>query len=78
MYRPTPSEDYRLQVCGGMMGAIDIFNMAICPSLLANCATWMNLNKDTIKKLYAIQKLFLKVVLRLPSSTVLPSYRAET
>ena len=71
-------EDYRLQICGGMMGALDIFNMAICPSLLANCGMWTNVNKETIKKLDVIQNLFVKVLLRLPSSTVLPSYRAET
>ena len=60
------------------MGAIDIFNMAICPSLLANCGTWVNISKETVKKLDALQHLFVKVLLRLPSSTVLPAYRAET
>ena len=71
-------EDFRLQICGGMMGAIDILNMAIFPSLLANCGTWVNISKETVKKLDALQNLFGKVLLRLPSSTVLPAYRAET
>ena len=61
-----------------MMGALEIFNMAICPSLLANCGTWVNISKETIKKLDSLQNLFVKVLLKLPSSTVLPSYRAET
>ena len=50
-------KDYRLQICGRMMGAIDIFNIAICPSLLANCGPWVNISKETIKKLDSIQNL---------------------
>ena len=39
---------------------------------------WTDISSSVIKKLDATQNLFVRAVLRLPSSTVLPSYRAET
>ena len=71
-------EDFRMQICGGMVGAVQLFESGIVPKLLANAGTWVGITATTIKKLDAIQNLFVQVVLRLPSSTVLPSYRAET
>lgn len=60
-------KDFQLQICGGMMGALDIFNMAICPDLLANCGSWINVGEITIKRLYSLQNKFVKVLLKLPS-----------
>ena len=71
-------EDFRMQICGGMVGAIQLYESGIVPKLLANAGTWVGITATTVKKLDAIQNLFVQVVLRLPSSTVLPSYRAET
>ena len=71
-------EDFRMQICGGIVGAVQLFESGIVPKLLANAGTWVGITATTIKKLDAIQNLFVHVVLRLPSSTVLPSYRAET
>ena len=67
-----------MQICGGMVGAIQLYESGIVPKLLANAGTWVGITATTIKKLDAIQNLFVQVVLRLPSSTVLPAYRAET
>ena len=50
-------EDYRLQIWWRMMGAIDIFNISICPSLLANWGPRVNISKETFKKLDSIQNL---------------------
>ena len=71
-------EDFRMQICGGMRGAIDIFEACICTKLLANCGVWTKISEQAVKKLDAIQNLFVQVLLRLPSSTPLPAYRAET
>ena len=71
-------EDYRMQICGGMVGAINLFEACIVPRLLANSGVWVEIASSTIKKLDATQNLFVQALLRLPSSTVLPSYRAET
>ena len=71
-------EDYRMQICGGMVGAINVFEACIVPRLLANSGVWVEISNSAIKKLDATQHLFVQALLRLPSSTVLPSYRAET
>ena len=71
-------EDYRMQICGGMVGAINLFEACIVPRLLANSGVWVEISNSAIKKLDATQHLFVQALLRLPSSTVLPSYRAET
>ena len=46
------------------------------PSLVANCATWMDIRKETEEKLDAIQDLFGKVLLQMPQSTPKLSIRA--
>ena len=71
-------KDFQVQICGGMIGALDIFNMAICPALLANCGSWINVGETTIKRLYSLQNTFVKVLLKLPSSIALPALRSET
>ena len=70
-------EDYRMQLCGGMVGAISLFESCIVPRLLANSGVWTEIASSTVKKLDATQNLFVQALLRLPSSTVLVSYRAE-
>ena len=50
----------------------------ICPALPANAGTWTKIVKQTVKKLDDLQNLFLQVLLKVPSSTPKPAYRAET
>ena len=71
-------EDFRMQISGGMMGALKLFKSCIVPKLLANSGVWVEISNTTIKKLDAVQNLFVQVLLRLPSSTVREAYRAET
>ena len=71
-------DDFRIQICGGIVGAVHLYESAIVPKLLAHARTWVGISATSIKKLDAIQNLFVQVVLRLPSSTVLPASRAET
>ena len=71
-------EDFRMQICGALVGALKLYESCIVPRLLANAGVWVDISKDTIKKLDAVQNLFVQVLLRLPSSTVLLAYRAET
>ena len=67
-------EDMRMQVMGGMMGALDLWNHALIPSLLANCGTWTEISKGTLSKLEDLQNLFLR---RVPTSTPKIALRAE-
>ena len=69
-------EDIRMQAVGGIETAIELYESSIVPSLIANCETWQEIRKDTEDKLDALQDLFGKVVLQMPSSTPKLSIRA--
>ena len=62
-------EDFRMQAVGGMEAAIDLYESCIVPSLIANCATWLDIKKETEDKLDSIQDLFGRVLLKMPQST---------
>ena len=55
-----------------MRGALDIWEMSIIPSLLANCGSWVEMSKTD-----DLQKLFCRLVYACPSWTPIPALRAE-
>ena len=63
------TEDFRMQVVGGMRAAIDIYESCIVSSLLSNCGTWTEINKKEIKLLDEHQDTFVRALLQLPLST---------
>ena len=71
-------EDYRMQVVGGMLGALDIYNTCIVSSLLNNCSVWVDIQEKSIKRLDTLQNMFVKTLLHLPDSTPVPALRAIT
>jgi hypothetical protein len=71
-------EDWRAQVAGGFMGALDLFELAILPTLLYNAETWVGIQEDTITGLENLQLFFLRLVLRVPISTPKVALRSET
>ena len=50
---------------------LDIFQMAILPVLLNNSATWMGMDRMTIKKLEDFQHILQRCLLGVPNSTPL-------
>ena len=70
--------DFCLQLLGGMVGAIVLWEECILSSLLTNCGTWTNISEETIMKLDDLQNLFVQVLLKLPHSTPRLSMRALT
>ena len=68
-------DDYRLQAVGGMMGACDLWNLALIPSLINNCSTWIGISSKLVDRLEAIQE---KLILEVPVSTPKVALRAET
>ena len=60
-------EDLRMQVVGGMTAALD--KSCLVPSLLANCATWLDVKQHTVDRLDSIQDLFGRVLLQVPQSS---------
>ena len=57
------------------MGALVIFNNYIIPSLLFNCDVWVGISSQSVKRLDDLQHMFVRLLLRLPSSTPIPALR---
>ena len=51
-------EDVRMQAVGGFKAALDLYESCIVTSLMANCSTWMEIDKKTEEELDALQDLF--------------------
>ena len=66
-------DDDRIQTIGGMMGAWDLWNLAVIPSLLNNCSTWEGITSKMVDKLEAMQERYIRLLLEVPVSL-----RAET
>ena len=62
-------EDFRMQAVGGIMGAWDLWNSAILPSLLCNCSTWTELPTKAVDLCEELQNLFIRIMLQVPVST---------
>ena len=71
-------EDCRSQCIGGFMAAIDLWELAIIPTLLYNAGTWTEIDDDTIEILEELQLFFLRMILQVPVSTPKASLRWET
>ena len=70
-------KDWRMQCVGGMMGAWDIWEMSIIPSLLAKCGTWVEISQRAIDTLDGLQDLYCSLVYSCPGSTPKPALRGE-
>ena len=62
-------EDFRMQCVGGLLGAFDIWEMAILQSLLNNSETWTEISNDSVKEFEDIQNSFIRMVLDSPRTT---------
>ena len=62
-------EDFRMQSVGGIEAAIDLYESCVVPSLLANCATWLDVKQHTVDRLDSTQDLFGCVLLQVPLSS---------
>ena len=61
-------EDLRMMRLGGIMGALQIWEMAIIPMLMNNSETWTDIKSDHIEALENMQTLFLSMILCVPNS----------
>ena len=66
-------EDVRMMVVGGVLGAIDIWELALLPSLLNNSENWIMISDEDIKLLEDVQELFLRNVFAVPMSVPKPA-----
>ena len=56
-------EDLRMQMIGGIKCGLDIWELALVPSLINNAGTWVMVDNKTIDKLNSLQNTFLQVLL---------------
>ena len=71
-------DDFRAQCVGGFMVAIDLWELAIIPTLLNNAGTWTNIDEKTEDRLEELQLFFVRLVLQVPVSTPKVALRSET
>ena len=71
-------DDFRLQAMVGVMGALDLWNMAVVPSLMDNCSTWIGITGKLVDRLESIQERYVRLMLEVPVSTPKIALRAET
>ena len=62
-------EDFRIDSIGGLRVGLEIFELAIVPSLLNNSDTWVEIDKETEKKLDNLQNIMFRSLFAVPSST---------
>ena len=53
-------EDLRLQMIGGLKCGLDIWEMAIIPSLLNNAGTWTHISGQALESVNKLQNMFLQ------------------
>ena len=71
-------EDWRAQCVGGFQSALDLFQLAILPTLLYNSETWVELPREAEECLENLQLFFVRLVLRVPQGTPKVALRSET
>ena len=69
--------DYRINTIGGLKAGIEIFEMAVIPSVLNNADTWVDIDNASIKRLEDLQNCMFKNLLAVPHSVPSPSLRFE-
>ena len=56
-----------------MLAGIDLWEMAILPSLLNNCQTWVNISEESYKLLEDLQNTMYRTLLNVPKTCPIPS-----
>ena len=60
------------------MGALDLWNLAVVPSLLNNCSTWIGITNKLVDLLEGVQEKYIRLMMEVPMSTPKVALRAET
>ena len=59
-------EDCRVNTVGGLVAGLDIWELAIIPSLLNNSQTWVNIEQSSIDMLEDLHNMMYRKLLGLP------------
>ena len=71
-------EDLRMQIIGGLKCGLDIWELAIVPSLTNNCGTWTDISDQSIEKLEQLQNMFLQTMFAVSQSCPKPALCWDT
>ena len=63
---------------GGLIGGMDLWELAVVPMLLYNSETWTDIYDEVIEELENIQLQFLRVLFEVPVSTPKPILSWDT
>ena len=63
---------------GGFQVVLDLWELAILPTLLYNSGTWVEMDRETEKRLEDLQPFFLRLFLQVSVSTPCVALRSET
>ena len=66
-------DDCRVNTVGGLCAELELWEIAILPSLLNNCQTWINISEDSFKLLEDLQNTMYRTLLSVPRSCPIPS-----
>ena len=71
-------DDWRAQCIGGFRSALDLWELAILPTLLYNSEMWVDIPKVAEETLEDLQFFFVRLILRVPQGTPKVSLQSET
>ena len=71
-------EDFRIQSLGAMRSAIELFELAILPSLLNNSEVWVEISEASMKRLSELQYLFARTLFQVGKGTPKPALLVQT
>ena len=70
-------DDYRIDTIGGLSAGLEIFELALMPSLLYNSETWTKIDTETEEKLEKLQNNMFRSLFGVPRSTPKPILRSD-
>ena len=70
-------DDFRIDSIGGMKAGLEIYELAILPSLLNNSDVWIEMGKTSIDKLNTLQNTMFRYLFAVPEGTPLPLLRFD-
>ena len=70
-------DDYRINSIGGLSAGVQIYELAILPSLLYNAETWTDIDSETENILEKLQNYMFRLLFAVPKSTPKPILRSD-
>ena len=70
-------DDFRIDTIGGMVAGLEIYELALLPSLLNNSDIWIDLTEESSSKLENLQNVMFRNLFGVPASTPISLLRFD-